>query len=549
MISILHNEAFLVLLAVNILLAWGLYPMVLTGQLSLGQAGFMAVGAYGSSWANARLGWPIALSIPFGIMLAAAVALPVAAGANRVRGVYLMVGTLAAGQVIVTTISSVGALGGARFFTGMDPVSAWQVWLVCLVVLVVLWALLRTRLGVVMRSIRDDEDAARSVGVHARGMKIGAVLLGAAITGLAGALDAHYLSVISPDGYGVDVSLLVALSVLVGGTDTLAGPVVGAFLLTYFPEGARILKEYEGVAFGLLLIVMMIFSSRGLITRERTIGFERWVRRCLGARSTDDGVHPPPRVAGPAPPRSTAGPAAPGHVFELRAVGKRFGGLVALDAVDLAVDAAEVVGLIGPNGAGKTTLVNVATGLLRPTTGRVLLRGIDVTSLSPERRVERGSARTFQRVRLFRQLSVRENVAVPTRPRARAEPIRDSPLSRVGLDGSANRLPGELPYGLQRRLQVAVALACDPVVLFLDEPSIGLDSAETAELAELVRSVRADGTAIILVDHNLDLVFKVADRVVVLDFGRKIAEGTADGVARDPVVQSAYLGMATGTPP
>lgn len=553
MISPFFNEAFLVFLGVNILLAWGLYPMVLTGQLSVGQAGFMAVGAYASSWANVELGWPVGLAVPFGIGVTALVAIPVAVGANRIRGIYLIIGTLAVGEIIVVALNTLDFLGGVQGYFGMVGVTLRQVALACLAVLVLLFLLMRSRLGVAMRSIREDEDAAESLGVPTRAIKIAAVVLGAAVTGLAGALQAHYLTFIRPDEFGVHVSFLIALFVLIGGTDNLAGPAVGAFVLTYLPEAFEPLRQYREILYGGFLIAVMIFSPRGLLTREgmgtlargARMALPRRTRLAAGAEGARISPSPPRGGAERAPGTNSGGPL---PVVRLFGIGKRFAGVVALEDVDLDVSRGEIVGLIGPNGAGKTTLVNVATGLLSPTTGRVVLGGEDVTGLAGHRRVERGMARTFQSVRLFPHLSVEENVAVAAHRRGRDPEVR-AVLRRLGLENHAADLPGSLPYGLQRKVQMAQALARTPQALFLDEPSIGMNPAELEEVEAVARSVREEGAGVVLVDHNLDLVMGLADRIVVLDFGRKIAEGTPGEVMADPAVQEAYLGMAVGEAP
>ena len=229
-------------------------------------------------------------------------------------------------------------------------------------------------------------------------------------------------------------------------------------------------------------------------------------------------------------------------MLALTGLGKRFDGVVALRDVDIHVGPGEIVGLIGPNGAGKTTLLNVATGLLRATAGTVEILGQDVTALPAHRRTRRGMGRTFQEVRLFPHLTVGENVSVPARPGADRDAIVATLLGRLGLSRHAARLPGELPYGMQRMVQVAQGLAPNPAVLFLDEPSIGLNAAELSDLASVLGWIRDRGTAMILVDHNLDLVMNLADRVVVLDHGEKLAEGTPEQVRRDTDVQEAYLG-------
>ena len=245
-------------------------------------------------------------------------------------------------------------------------------------------------------------------------------------------------------------------------------------------------------------------------------------------------------------------------LLELARVGKRFGGVQALTEVDLAVDARTVLGLIGPNGAGKTTLVNVVSGHLRPDVGRVRFAGADVTGWPPHARARVGIARTFQGVRLFKGLSAIDNVLIGRHIRMRQDAVRrlwprggsDAAdrawsrdlLDRVGLLGGRSTLAGELAYGDQRRLEIARALASEPRLLILDEPAAGMNAKESARLRDLMRRLAADGIAIVLIEHDMRLVMGTCDRVAVLNFGRKIAEGTPLEVQASPVVREAYLG-------
>jgi branched-chain amino acid transport system permease protein len=547
MIAPFLTEGFQANVAINVTLALGLYVMVATGQLSLGQSGFMAVGAYASAWATVETGWPLLASIIVACLAAGAVALPVAVGANRVRGIYLIVGTLAVGQVMVTALGTFDALGGrGGQFVPID-VSPAGIFMAAGIVLVGLLALERTRLGPLTRAIRSDEEAASALGVNTRLLKVGAVVLGAAITGLAGALYAHYFGFIRPDRFGVLRSFDVALFVLIGGSNHLLGPVAGAFLLTYLPMVFRPLLEYRGLAYGLLLIATMAFSDRGLVTRRRVAVVARWLGSAVRQRGRPPGEGregaPATGRADAAPPlesirtRSSV-PRREAPVLLVSDLHKRFSGLVALDGVDLSVHGGEILGLIGPNGAGKTTLINVATGLISATRGTVSLRGENITGLSPHQRARRGMARTFQAVRLFHELTVEENVALGA-PRSHGHA---QALQALGIGPAGARMPHTLPYGTQRRVQIAQAMAARPSVLFFDEPSIGLDPDQLQALAAIVASIRDAGTAVVLVDHNLDMVVGLADRIAVLDFGRKIADGPPGAVLEDEGVQRAYLG-------
>jgi branched-chain amino acid transport system permease protein len=543
MIEVLSNETFQALLAVNILLAFGIYLMVVTGQLSLGQAGFMAVGAYAASYANVEWGWPVAAGLLLGVMAAALIAVPVSVGANRLRGIYLIIGTLAVGETIRIALTTIKPLGDVQGYFGQVPVGPASIFAACAAIFVLLAILMASPLGLAMRAVRDDEDAAAAAGIPVRAIKIGAVIAGAAITGLAGAFYAHHLTFIRPDNFDLSYSFLIALFVLIGGSDHLLGPIVGAFFLTYLPEAFEFFEEYQGIAYGVFVLAVMVFSYRGLVTRERVLTLRRLLTRIIPWAPW--GVLE--RTVGRLSVRrrvsldGQTGPRAP--IVELRGLGKRFGGVVALDGIDLQLARGEVTGLIGPNGAGKSTLINVATGLLRATVGEVRLAGRDVTRFPAHRRAAMGMARTFQAVRLFPHLTVGENLRTAAPDHGRLPVWLD-------LDQVDGRLPSELPYGDQRKLQIAQALAALPNVVFLDEPSIGMSAEEINDLVEIISATRDQGTAIVLVDHNLDVVMEVADRIVVLDFGRKLAEGTPEEIVENRDVQTAYLGttpLAEGT--
>lgn len=541
MIRVLFDEVFLGILGVNLLLAWGLYVMVATGQLSIGQAGFMAIGAYTASWVDLELGRSLWEGVALGVLASALVAVPVAIGASRMRGVYLAIGTLAVGQIVVISIGATQALGGRRGYGLMSPIGPGPILVAGAAVAALIFCLERSRWGVAARAIRDDEEAASASGVPGRTVKVGAVILGAAVTGLAGGLDAHFVGFINPAQFGVDLSFLIALYVLIGGSGHFVGPAVGAALLTYLPQAFRPLARYDGIVYGLSLILIMIVSPEGLVTRRRVRAvWNRLFRRAgppamLSVRSEfGTRTHEPARDRPP--------------VLVVHDARKRFAGMTALDGVDIQVRPGEILGLIGPNGAGKSTLVNVATGLLAPSAGVVVLDGADVTRLRAEARTRRGMARTFQEVRLFPNLTVGETIWLAARFGG-GFPLSARP-SPGELEECWDRVPSELPYAVLRKVQLAQALASTPVVLFLDEPTSGLDESELLGLRETIAAARAEGTAIVLIDHNLDVVMEVADRVAVLEAGRKIAEGSPGDVRSDPGVQSAYLGRraAAGGP-
>lgn len=552
MTAVLSNESFLMLLAINMVAAVGMNLVYVTGQLNLGQAGFLAVGAYTLAVLDAGYGWPLPLSLAAGALAAAVVAFPVALGANRVRGIYLIMGTLAVGEVVRVAISNVEAVGGLQGFSGQSPISLTAVVATLAVVLALAALVMASPLGLRMRSIFDDEDAAASAGVATRRIKILAVVISAATVAVAGGLLAKFFLFIAPRNFGVIVSFQIALFTLIGGVHSLLGALAGAFFVTYLLEFLRISQDvswmpsslafltgWRIVVYGVLVMVIMAALPDGLVSRRLALRLTAPWRWLLRGRS---------RAADRGGPRVLQAPPDP-SVVELEGISHRFGGLVALQEVSFGVREGEILALIGANGAGKTTLIDVVAGRHRCQAGSMRLRGEDLAGLRPERRVRAGVSRTFQSVRMLGHLTVDEclrlgRLAAGGRAAASVEEL----LDLIGLADRRDALPGALSLADQRRLEIGRAFASAPRVIFLDEPSVGMNEEERAELGELVQALRDRGSSVVLVDHNLDLALGMADRVVVLDFGRVLAVGSPDEVFEDPRVREAYLGSAEVVP-
>lgn len=548
MIDILTNDALVTLIAIHAIAAIGMNLVYLTGQLNLGQAAFLAIGAYTTAWVDVKLGWALVPSLMAGAVAAAIVAFPVAVGANRVRGIYLIMGTLAVGELVRVAIGNIEAVGARQGYFGMEPVSRGGVYAALAVVLVLALLLVASSHGLRMRSIFDDEDAAAAAGVATRRVKIAAVMISAAVVAISGGLLAKWLLFIAPRDFGVGVSFEVALYTLIGGVHSLLGALVGATLITvlievlskvpdldYVPSALHFLSGWRLVVFGALVIVLMPALPEGLVSRRTGLALSapfRTLRRRY--QSTEEQTH---RRAGAdlLPPANTAAIALVGITHD-------FGGVRALNSVDFSVDHGEIVALIGANGAGKTTLIDVVGGRLSCQVGAITLLGSDVTHWRPEMRTRTGLARTFQNVRVFAHLTVEETVRLGWLAARPGGPSSSDVLQLVGLEAHRDVLPGRLTLSQRRHLEIARAVASNPVVVFLDEPSVGMNDDERAELATLVRAIRDLGVAVVVVDHNLDLALGVADRVVVLDFGEIIATGSADDVLHDPRVRRAYLG-------
>ncbi len=426
-------------------------------------------------------------------------------------------------------------------------------------------------------AIREDETAASAMGVNLTRFKLMAFAIGAAFAGMTGVFFVAKLQTATPEMFNFAVSSMLLVMVVLGGMGSVWGVVLGAVLLqllqTWFlPEltgwvhalgaalGAPVLQKVDFVdttqlIFGVILVVMMLFRRDGLIPATRKMPALSYAAQHAEVRR--GGFVNLDRIPCWSP--------APGNALEVRGVTVKFGGLVALNAVDLTVPAGGVVAVIGPNGSGKSTLFNVITGLVAADAGSIRFEGAELLGLAPHQVLERGVARTFQNIRLFPNLNVLENVLIGQHARLRSGPfacVLRTPGNRaeeaaatgwvmdiIGLFGNrlmpriAQTVSG-LSYANRRRVEIARALASRPKILLLDEPTAGMNPAETLELAEQIKSLHELGLTILLIEHKLDVVTRLADRVVVLDHGDKIAEGRPDEVRRNEEVLTAYLGRA-----
>jgi branched-chain amino acid transport system permease protein len=551
-------------IGMSALAALGLVLLTGVGGLtSFGQAAFVGIGAYATAVLNTTFDLSSWLGLAAGVLLAGSVALVLGAATLRLSGHLLPLSTIAWGLAIFFLFGNLDILGRHSGMSDIPPVhlfgwslqstvmSYYLVWSMAGVVLLLCANLLDSRQGRAIRALRGGTAMAESLGIDSFKLRLAVFVMSALCGALSGWLFAHVQRVISPSAFDLRMGIEYLFMAMLGGAGHIAGAVLGAGLVTLARDALQDLLprlglqsgQGEVVVFGALFILVLQTARDGLIPA---------LARVLPRRPP-----PPPAEAPPLPRRKL--PEAGTTLLEVDGLIKRFGGLQAVNDVSFAVHAGEILGLIGPNGAGKSTTFNMITGALPPTAGRVRFLGEDVTHAPARRIAARGLARTFQHVRLRPTMSLLENVMLGAhlrggagllagalrRDRAeeahpRAEAMRQ--LRRVGLGETPHELAGNLPLGRQRVLELARALAADPVLIVLDEPAAGLRRLEKQAMAALLRSLRDDGMTILLVEHDMDFVMGLVDRIVVLDFGVRLAEGPPAAIRADPRVQEAYLG-------
>jgi branched-chain amino acid transport system permease protein len=558
------------------LVALGLVLLTgVSGQTSFGQASFVGLAAYATTMLTKFVGAPPVAGLAVGLAVTGVTAWLLGLVTARLSGHFLALVSVAWGMSFFALFGTLPLLHGFNGIGDIPPlrlgalsaeskrINLGVIWAVVAVTMAMSASLLDSRLGRAIRTLNGARLMGESVGIDTIRLSRTVFVIAALYAGVAGFLFAHFQRFISPTPFGLGVSIDYLFMVIIGGAEFLWGAPVGAALVVvlrdqfndWIPRITGRAGDFELLVFSLVVILLLQRAPAGLLPLLMRL---RWQRPTAGDAATDVSVDAPAlsTPAGIALP-GTARPGA--ELLAVESVSRYFGGLAANRDVSFAVHAGEIVALIGPNGAGKTTLFNVVSGVLPPDAGRVRLFGAWVGHLPPRRVAALGVARTFQHVKLLASRSVLENIALGAHLSGRAGPLRAmlrldcteearllaearAQAERVGLGGVLETPAGDLPLGRQRVVEIARALCLRPRLLLLDEPAAGLRLPEKQLLAALLRQLRAEGMGVLLVEHDMDFVMQLADRVVVMDFGQKIAEGPPEQVQSNPAVLEAYLG-------
>lgn len=553
----------------------GLYAIValglvlltgIAGLTSFGQAAFVGIGAYSSAWLALNTGFSPWLGLLVGLLFTGISAWILGLLTLRMSGHYLPLATIAWGLSLYYVMGTIEELGKYDGLLGVPALSIGdfaltdgrsQYWLIWAVAGLCAWGvsnLLDSRPGRAIRSLKYGNVMAEAMGVTTFRYKVIVFILAALLASISGWLFAHFQRTVNPSPFGMKMGIEYLFMAVVGGVSQISGAFLGSAVVKIMEDQLQLWLpkiigsngNFEVIVFGVLLVVILKYAPNGLAPV-----IEKWLPK---AKPKFDNL----KQASPLPHREK--PSKGSLVLDVQKARKEFGGLVAVNDVTFQVRAGEIIGLIGPNGAGKSTTFNLVTGVHTLTSGEIHFNGEKINGIPSREIAVKGLSRTFQHVKMVPDMTVLENVALGAylrtkqgtissilhlerKPEAQilAEAMRQ--LERIGLANLANELAGNLAMGQQRLLEIARALCSDPIILLLDEPAAGLRHQEKVSLGKVLDKLRDEGISILLVEHDMDFVMGLTDRIVVMEFGTKLMEGTPKEVQESPAVRAAYLGV------
>lgn len=548
---------------VLVLVALGVHLLLSAGIFAVPQVGLMAIGGYTAAILSVEHSMPMAVSIIGGATAATAVGALLGVAFARLDGIHLAIASIAFGEITRVIVRNLDITGKAAGIAGIPrSLVDWHIVLVLGLASFLLWRMHRSRIGLSLEALRHDPLTAAHQGINVRRYRVALFAATGTLSGLGGAFSAHLTGFLEPNQFAFSTLVDVLAATVLGGMTTVVGPFLGGIVIFGSPAVLTSLGEYREVFSGLVIILVIGIAPQGVagllsrlarpfLARLRKADHEKAPR----ALSAEHGTRVRPLPSG--------GTAVGSNILEVEALTRSFGGVKALQGIDLKVRAGEILGVIGPNGSGKTTLLNVLSGVYKPERGSLIFEDEDLGSLAgrPDLIRRRGIARTFQAIRLIPGRTVHDNVVfggnelsksswlgaiLRSRTARRDSSVLDASaadlLVELDLDEHSDQEVTSLPYGPQRRVEIARALLASPRILLLDEPTAGMTTVERSDVFDMIEKVRERGTTVVIVEHDVSSLARVCDRLAVLNFGKVLVVGEPSAVLERQEVIDAYIG-------